>query len=205
MRRVVLVLAGLFCIGAMRPHSEAQDEDPRPLRNGPAHPGVSAQEMNALRPLAMAHLRRLFSEGGERPDVHYLREEFRRCKFRHLILGKLGTAVMMTCQDPGGGPNGGSYEIYLRRNGTYRRIAEGGGFGPYVLEADNGVPDLAFGTTTGVCTENFLRLRYSGTRYKPDACIQNVRDGSSDGCHIEVCDDPRHLPTFPEPDPAAMQ
>jgi hypothetical protein len=110
----------------------------------------------------------------------------------------------MEFHDPSGGPNSGSYFIYLRRNGRYSRIAQGGGFGPYVLTGIRGIPDLAFGSTSGVCTENFLRLRYSGTRYKPDACMQNVPDANSDDCHAVACKDLRKLPMFPEPDPAAL-
>ncbi|HKO18514.1 MAG TPA: hypothetical protein VJU82_06475 [Acidobacteriaceae bacterium] len=205
MRRVLVLLAGVLCFWGIASYSEAQDEDTRPPRNGPLHPGVTLQEMSAVRPLAMADLRRALSAGGEPVDARYLREEFRRCKFRHLALGTLGTAVMMAYQDPGAAPNGGMYDIYLRRGGRYEKIVESGGFGPYMLADFNGIPDLAFGATTGVCTESFVRLRYKGGRYQPNACIQNVRDNGSDSCHIQACDDARHLPTFPEPDPAALQ
>jgi hypothetical protein len=140
---------------------------------------------------------------GERLSQRYVREQFMRCDFRKLSLGKLGKGILVEFHDPDGGPNSGWYIIYLRRNGKYTRIAVGNGFGPYVLTGINGIPDLAFGSTSGFCTEYYLRLRYSGTRYKPDACMHYVSDANSDNCHPEACDDSRKLPMFP--DPSAMQ
>jgi hypothetical protein len=167
---------------------------------------VSAQEIAALKPLALTDLRQDLSAGGERPSQQQVLEEFRSCKFRKLSLGKLGIAVLMEYQDPDGGPNGGAYTVYLRRNGRYSRIAQGGGFGPYVLTGVNGIPDLAFGSTVGECQETYVRLRFAGTSYKPDACMQNVRDANNpEDCHPQACDDPRKLPIFPEPDPATLQ
>ncbi len=187
--------------------SEPQSENFPSLAKGPTLSGVSVQEMESLKPLALRDLLKDLNEGEGRyrPGQRYVQEQFRRCKFRSLSLGKLGKAVLMEFQDPNGGPNSGSYFVYLRQNGKYSRIAQGGSFGPYVLTGINGIPDLAFGSTSGVCTENFLRLRYAGTHYKPDACMQNVPDATTGGCHAEACDDSRKLPMFPEPDPAVLQ
>lgn len=161
--------------------------------------------MKALKPLAMNDLRKHLTATREQPNLRDLQQEFKYCKFRKLSLGKLGTGVLMEYSYPDGGPNSGAYTIYLRRNGGYSRIAQRSGFGPYVLRGINDIPDLAFGGTAGVCTEQFVRLRYSGISYKPDACVQNVRDTSPEGCHPETCNDPRKLPIFPIPDQAAMQ
>lgn len=206
MQKLVPATALAFCIltGAACAAGPQGETVPPPAK-GPAPSGVSVQDVEALKPLALNDLLKDLSEGGEKPSQAYVREQFRRCKFRKLPLGNLGMGVLMEFHDPDGGPNSGSYFIYLRRNGRYSRIAEGGGFGPYVLAGLNGVPDLAFGSTSGVCTESFLRLRYSGTSYKPDACLQNVPDPNSDDCHAEPCDDSRKLPMFPEPDPATLQ
>jgi len=204
MQRLALA-AFVFCIAAKSACGSGAQTGNDPSAKGPEFSGVSVQEFEALKPLALNDLLKDISEGGERPDRQYLRQQFRLCKFRKLSLGKLGIGVMMEYHDPAGGPNSGSYAVYLRRNGRFAKIAEGGGFGPYVLTGINGIPDLAFGSTSGVCTENFLRLRYSGTRYKPDACLQNVRDAGSDGCHTKACDDSRKLPIFPEPDPSTLQ
>ncbi len=206
MQRLAPATAFAFCILTSAaygsgPHGQTL---PSPV-NRQERSGVSVQEMEALKPLALKDLLKDLSEGGEQPSQAYVREQFRNCKFRKLSLGKLGIGVLMEFHDPSGGPNSGSYFIYLRRNGRYSIIAQGGGFGPYVLTGINGIPDLAFGSTSGVCTENFLRLRYSGTRYKPDACMQNVPDASSDDCHAEPCKDSRELPMFPEPDPGTLQ
>jgi len=206
MQRLASATAFAFCIFASSAYGSGQHGEEFPSRvNGPARSGVSVQEMEALKALALKDLLKDLSEGGEHPSQAYVREQFRRCKFRKLPLGKLGIGVLMEFHDPSGGPNSGSYFVYLHRNGRYSKIAQGGGFGPYVLTGINGIPDLAFGSTSGVCTENFLRLRYSGTRYKPDACMQNVPDASSDDCHAEACKDSRERPMFPEPDPATLQ
>jgi hypothetical protein len=207
---LALATAFAFCILTSAAYSsEPQAENfPSPAKE-PELSGVSVQEMQALKPLALNDLLKDLNEnegdGRYRPGQPYVQEQFRRCKFRSLSLGKLGKAVLMEFHDPNGGPNSGSFFVYLRRNGKYSRIARGGGFGPYVLTGINGIPDLAFGSTSGVCTENFLRLRYAGTRYKPDACMQNVPDATTGSCHAEACDDSRKLPMFPEPDPAALQ
>ena len=206
MRRLAPATVFGFCILASAAYGSGRQGEnlPLPVR-GQAHSAVSVQEIEALKPLALKDLLGALREGSEQPGHEYVREQFRRCKFRKLALGKLGAGVLMEFHDPTGGPNSGSYFVYLHRDGGYSRIAQGGGFGPYVLTGINGIPDLAFGSTSGVCTENFLRLRYSGNRYKPDACMQNVPDANSDDCHAEPCNDSRKLPMFPEPDPATLQ
>lgn len=197
MQRVVLTAAMAFWVFAGAACGlRAQDA-------GPKGGVVSAQEIEALKPLALDDLRKDLSEGGERPSRQDVLGAFGQCKFRVIALGKLGSGVLMEYDDPAGGPNAGSYSVYLRRNGRYARIAEGGGFGPYVLTSSvGGIPDLAFGSTSGVCTEIFVRLRYAGASYKIDACVQNVRKGDSDDCSAEACDDARKLPTFPMPEGA---
>jgi len=206
MQRSALATAIAFCVVTSAAcGSGPQSENGASPAKGPALSTVSVQEMEALKPLALIDLLKDLSEDGERPSQQAVRQEFGRCKFRHLSLGKLGTGVLMEFHDPDGGPNSGSYVVYLRRNGEYSKIAQGGGFGPYVLSGIDGIPDLAFGSTIGACEETFVRLRYSGTSYKPDACMQNVRDANSEDCHPEACDDSRKLPMFPEPDPAALR
>jgi hypothetical protein len=205
MQRLSLATLFAFCIFTSAAYGSGPQSENDSSGKGSALSGVSVQEMEALKPLALNDLLKDLSEDGERPSQRYVREEFGHCKFRKLSLGKLGIGVLMEFQDPSGGPNSGSYVVYIRRNGRYSRIAQGAGFGPYVLTGINGIPDLAFGSTSGICTENFLRLRYSGTRYKPDACVQNVRDADTDDCHAEACDDSRKLPMFPEPDPSTLQ
>ena len=207
MQRVALTTAFAFCILTSAAYcSGPQDENlPSPGKE-PARSAVSAQEIEALRPLALNDLTKALGEDGEQPSRQDVLEAFKSCKFRRLSLGKLGITVLMEYDDPIGGPNSGSYFVYVRRNGGYSRVAQGGGFGPYVLTTGvNGIPDLAFGSTSGVCTENYVRLRYAGTSYKVDACMQNVRRGDSDDCSAQACDDSRKLPTFPEPDPATLQ
>jgi hypothetical protein len=205
MLRLALPTAFVFCVVTSAPCGSGQQSESGSSGRGSVLSGVSAQEMAALKPLALDELRKDLSEGGDQPSEREVREEFGRCQFRKLPLGKLGTGVLMEYHDPNGGANSGSYAVYLRRNGRYARIARGGGFGPYVLTGVNGIPDLAFGSTSGVCTENFVRLRYAGSRYKPDACVQNARDANSDDCHAQACNDGRKLPMFPAPDPSALQ
>jgi hypothetical protein len=205
MQRVALATVLVFCLGTGAAWGSRPQSGNGSPGKGAAVAGVSAEEIEALKPLALIELRQDLSEGGEQPSEQEVREALGRCQFRKLPLGKLGTGVLMEFHDENGGANSGSYAVYLRRNGRYARIARGGGFGPYVLAGVNGIPDLAFGSTSGVCTENFVRLRYAGSSYKPDACVQNVRDENSDDCHAEVCNDGRKLPMFPAPDPSALQ
>jgi len=205
MRRLALATGFAFCIVSCAVHGSGRQSENASAGKGSERSEVSVKEIEALKPLALNDLMEDLSEGGERPSQQVIRQQFRSCKFRKLSLGKLGMGVMMEFHDPMGGPNSGSYTVYLLRNGKYSKIAEGGGFGPYVLAGVNGIPDLAFGSTIGACEETYVRLRYSGTRYKPDACMQNVRDANSEDCHAAPCDDPRKLPMFAEPDPATLQ
>jgi hypothetical protein len=205
MHRLALATVCVFCLCIGVASGSGPQSGNSSSGQGSVLSGVSSQEIEALKPLAWIDLRKDLSEDGGQPSQQEIREEFARCKFRKLPLGKLGTGVLMEFHDPNGGANSGWYAVYLRRNGRYSRIAQGGGFGPYVLTGENGIPDLAFGSTSGVCTEHFVRLRYAGTGYKPDACVQNIRDANSDDCHPEACDDSRKLPMFPEPDPATLQ
>jgi hypothetical protein len=204
MQRLALATAIAVCVFAGAACASGPQSANGSPGKGSAVSGVSAQEIDALKPLALSDLQKDLSEGGEEPSQQDVQEAFGRCAFRKLALGKLGTGVLMEYHDPIGGANSGSYAVYLRRNGKYAKIAEGSGFGPYVLTGVNGIPDLAFGSTAGVCTESYLRLRYAGTRYKPDACVQNVPDGNTENCHPQACDDSRKLPMFPEPDPSAL-
>ena len=185
--------------------SALQNESPPSLEKGPVRSGVTIREMEALKSLVLTELRNDLTSNGERPSQRYAREQFARCNFRRLSLGKLGNAVLVEFREPEGGPNSGWYIIYLRRNGRYARIAVGSGFGPYVLTGINGIPDLAFGSTSGICHEFYLKLRYSGTSYKPNACVHTDSDANGDNCHPEACDDSRKLPMFAPPDPSAMQ
>jgi hypothetical protein len=143
-------------------------------------------------------------ENNDRVSAADLDDEFQRCTFTPITLGALGPAVLVEGQPGSGAANAGMLNIYLRSNGSYRLIAEGGGFGPRIVAGPAGIPDLVFGWASGVCHAQYNHYRWQNGHFDVDACDQEEESApGSDDCRITACEGTRKLPTFSNPWPAA--
>lgn len=166
---------------------------------------LSKAEMRSLRPILLRDVRvaaaTLYND--PRIKTKELNSSLQHCTFSKIKLGPLGTAVVVDWPAIPGAANSSMINVYLPEGKSWRKVAEGAGFGPRVVPRVQGIPDLVYGWTTGVCHATFNRYAYRKGSYQQDACDQEAysSDSRESTCGIIACEGPKKWPTFEEPWP----
>lgn len=175
-----------------------------PARPAGADASITDAELAALRPVALADLKQRMAQfDNEQPADSEVEQEFQKCTFTPLNLGKLGRAIVVESDIGAGAQNGGWLGIYVPEHSRWRKIDESAGFRPRTVPRANGIPDLVFVWAAGVCHATYSLVRWQGSQFQAVACDQEV-EGKTDSadCEITACEGPKKLPTFPNPWPA---
>lgn len=204
-RRSCFSAASLIVVVASLSYAHARGQaSPTPANSvGAKSEGFSRSDLARLRPVLLRDLGPFTKRMDSNPSPAEVEAEFLRCKFTPLRLGTLGPVVLVEWDGFSSGPNVPMLNIYIPSGGgSYQELVEAGGFGPSIVpRIDSSVPDLLFGGTSGVCHAVINRYRYSGGKYRLDACDQEYPDPEGT-CHVRICKDPAHpqpLPTFSDP------
>ncbi|HEY6448761.1 MAG TPA: hypothetical protein VIY53_20065 [Acidobacteriaceae bacterium] len=200
-RCLLRLVVGCFCAAALPGAVLGQ------AAQAEAGAAITPAEKASLRPVVEIDLKKLLAsmDNSSTPSQTGLDAEFAKCTFSRIDLGALGSAVLVDETDFSGATNQAMLDVYIRAGRSWRRIAEGEGFGPRVVANAGSVPDLVFGWTGGVCSASYTLLRYQRGEYVAAGCDREVSDpqGNGDDCSIAACESPAKLPTFPDPWPAA--
>jgi hypothetical protein len=176
---------------------QTQPNQPSPTFGEPGN--LSAIELNRLRPVVTPDLAQLFARMDNRytpnpADADAAADEFKNCRISRVMLGKLGSAIVVEAQAFSGMANAAMIDVYVASGKSYKRILQGSGFGPEVLPSLRPVPDVVFGWAGGGCQVTYERYRYKRGHYRVNAC-----DLGDDQCGVHACNE--QLPTVAHPWP----